>query len=161
MKKILVIFIVLLTVGCSQNKFYAELINLKDSKIKRHNTYKVFFNKNHHDLKKTNEIILYKTSLVSDVDFQSTIFYLVYDIKNEDYYLGWFDNNNRSNFERNQDLNDSNLKENIHLFMKKEFTKLQNNILVKQRQLTAYSTRHEYYYINTDSTSKSYKFVIN
>lgn len=160
MKKTLLILIVLLITACSQNKFYIELLRLKENKIKKHNTYKRFFNKNHYNLKKCSEIILYKTSIVSDVNFESTIFYLVYDIKNQDYYLGWFDYNNKSNFKRTQDLNDSILKVNIHLFMKKEFTKLQNNILDKQRQLTAYSTRHEYYYINTDSTSKSYKFII-
>lgn len=161
MKKKLVLLIVLLTLGCSQNKFYAELINLKENKLKKHNSYRSHLNKCNKFIKNSNEIIYYKYSYANDYNMEKVIFCLIYDIKNEKYYLAWIDNNNNSRYEIANNLNDILLKKSINLFMKKDFAKLKESIENRDKGSSQVSLEEYYYYINTDSTSKSYKFKIN
>ena len=92
---------------------------------------------------------------------EKVIFCLIYDIKNEKYYLAWIDNNNNSRYEIANNLNDILLKKSINLFMKKDFAKLKESIENRDKGSSQVSLEEYYYYINTDSTSKSYKFKIN
>jgi len=161
MKKILLLLVVLLSIACSQNKFYIELTKLRKNKLKAHNIYKTHLNKCYKYIKNSDEIIFYNHSYGNSYNGQEEIFNLIYDIKNKTYYLGWIDHDNKSNFEIANNLKDTILKNNINLFLKKEFAQLKENVVNREKGMSTSSFGHIYYYINTDSTSKSYKFKIN
>lgn len=160
MKKLLLLLIFLLTIACSQNKFYVELTKLRENKLKAHNIYKTHLNKCYKYIKNSDEIIIYKYIYANDYNMQKEMFSLIYDIKNGIYYLAWIDHNNNSRYEKTKKLNNIVLLKSINLFLKKEFAQLKENVENRDKGRSLVSLEEYYYYINTDSTSKSYKFSI-
>lgn len=159
MKNILLTLVVLLTIACSQNKFYIELERLRDNKLMIHNTYKSHLNKCYKYIKNSDEIIYYKYSYANDYNMQKEIFSLIYDIKKEIYYLAWIDHNNNSRYEITKNLNNIVLKKSINFFIKKNFAELKESIENRDKGSSLVTLEEYYYYINKDLTSKSYKFV--
>lgn len=160
MKRFILIIVLFVVSSCSQNKFYLEITRLTKNELKTHNTFKTHLKKSYKYIKNSDEIVFYNHSFGNSYNGQEEIFNLIYDIKNEKYYLGWIDHNNKSNFEIVNDLEDTILKKNIKLFLNKDFIKLKENIENSEKVMSISSFGHIYYYINTDSISKSYKLKI-
>jgi len=78
--------------SCSQNKFYLEIERLNNGKLYKRNISLINLKNHNRFFKNSNELVYYRSSYINMYNGKFKTFHVIYDVKNNNTFLSWFEN---------------------------------------------------------------------